>query len=473
MSTASVKVSVKDLLKKGHSFSELNQNVTLSGWVRSARGSKAVAFVMINDGSCQENLQIVANQDLSNFAKVSKLLTGTSLTISGTVVKSQGQGQGVEIHATQIEIVGEVAADYPLQKKATSLEFLREIAHLRPRTQLFGAIFRIRNALSWATHKFFHEQGFYWIHTPIITASDCEGAGEMFRVTTLDAKNPPLNDKGQVNFKEDYFGSEAHLTVSGQLNVECFCQGLSKVYTFGPTFRAENSNTHRHLSEFWMIEPELAFAGLDDVADLAISYIKFMLLHVLDQCKSELSFLAKDENADLVERLTQVANAPFHRVTYTEAIEILKKAQSTAGGSFEFAPDWGMDLQTEHERYLTEKHFCGPTIVTDYPRGIKAFYMKQNDDGKTVRAMDILVPGLGEIIGGSQREENYDKLLARIKEMGLDEKDYWWYLDLRRFGTVPHAGFGLGFERMVQYVTGTHNIRDVIAFPRSPNNANF
>ncbi|MBT3981903.1 MAG: asparagine--tRNA ligase [Bacteriovoracaceae bacterium] len=459
----SVKKIIKDRIHEG--------SVVVEGWVRFVRKSKQFCFVVFNDGSTQDNMQIVVDASLSNYAEISKMINGTSISVLGDLRVSEGKGQAVELDAKEFTIVGHVEADYPLQKKATSLEFLRENAHLRARTQLFGAVFRVKNALSYATHRFFQEQDFYWIHTPILTASDCEGAGEMFRVSTLDPKNPPLDDKGEIDYTKDYFGAPTHLTVSGQLNVECFSMGLNKVYTFGPTFRAENSHTHRHLSEFWMIEPEIAFAGLDEVADLAIEYMKYLINYCLSHCPKELEFIEKRESPGLVERLQGVVTSEVVKITYTKAIEILEAAH--AKENFEFAPKWGIDLQTEHERYLTEGFHQGPVIVTDYPKDIKAFYMKLSDDGKTVRAMDVLVPGIGEIIGGSQREEKLDTLKKRIKEMNLSESDYWWYLDLRKYGTAPHGGFGLGFERMVQYVTGLHNIRDVMAFPRVQGNAKF
>jgi asparaginyl-tRNA synthetase len=447
----------------------IGQEVLIQGWLKSLRKSKAFSFMVLNDGSYQKDFQIVADEKLAGYEEFVKSNIGTSMSICGTVVKSQGQNQAIELQASSVEIVGTVAEDYPLQKKGTSLEFLREVAHLRPRTNTFGAVFRVRHALSMATHKFFDEKGLFYLHTPIITGLDCEGAGEMFRVTTLDLMNIPKNDKGQVDFSKDYFAKETSLCVSGQLEGEAFACGMGGIYTFGPTFRSENSNTSRHLAEFWMIEPELAFAGLDDVAELAAEYIQYMIKYAMEKCPLELEFFNQMYDKNLLVRLNEVMNTPFKKITYTEAIEILKNTKE----KFDFIPDWGMDMQTEHERYLCEKHFNGPVIVTDYPKDIKAFYMKLNPDGKTVRAMDVLVPGVGELIGGSQREEDHDKLIARMEEMQMDVAAYKWFLDLRRFGTVPHAGFGLGFERAVMYITGMSNIRDVIPFARTPKNAEF
>lgn len=460
-------------IKSLHATSPVEQTHTVKGWIKSLRNSKKFSFMVLNDGSSHKDLQIVVDATLENYAAIAALGLHSSVEVTGLVVGSLGKGQSIEMQAKSITIVGTIPEDYPLQKKETSLEFLRENAHLRGRTQLFSAVFRIRHTLSKATHDFFHERGYFYLHTPIITSSDGEGAGEMFRVSTLKPENPPMVS-GKVDYSKDYFARETFLNVTGQLEGECYAMALGKIYTFGPTFRAENSNTARHLSEFWMIEPEVAFADLDDVADLGRDYIQFMMKRALEFNRDELEFLAgKNNNPDLIATLEHVASSPFARVTYTEVIDILKKAQA-AGHKFEFAaPDWGGDLATEHERYMCEIHFKKPTIVTDYPKDIKAFYMKQNPDGKTVRCMDILVPGVGEIIGGSQREEDYDKLTTRMKEMGLDPAGYWWYTDLRRFGTTPHAGFGLGFERAVMYVTGMTNIRDVIAFPRTPKNAEF
>ncbi|MBF0208058.1 MAG: asparagine--tRNA ligase [Oligoflexia bacterium] len=489
---------IKDLLKLDCAVNgaDVNgaDNLVVKGWVRSLRKGKSFSFIMLNDGSSQQSLQIVADSQLANYDDVSKMTMGYCVSVQGRLVSSSGKGQSVELQAQSIEILGEVAPEYPLQKKATSLEFLREVAHLRARTNTFGAVFRMRHALSLATHKFFSDRGFYYVHTPIITASDCEGAGAMFKVTTLDIDSPatlPLskNQQGQqghqgrqekLDYTKDYFSRAAHLTVSGQLEAECFALGLGAVYTFGPTFRAENSNTPRHLSEFWMIEPEVSFCDLDQLADLATDYLQFLIGYVLDNYFPELTFLQElqgqqeqqeQQNEGLVARLQQVREAKFTKITYTEAITILER--STASKQFEFKVSWGMDLQTEHERYLTEQHFRGPVIVTDYPQEIKAFYMKQNSDGKTVRAMDVLVPGIGEIMGGSQREDDYQKLFKRINDLGLNPDDYWWYLDLRKFGSAPHSGFGLGLERALMYITGMNNIRDVIPFPRYPGSAEF
>ena len=448
-----------------------NQEVLVSGWVKSIRVSKKFSFMMLNDGSCQKDLQIIIDASLDNYSDVTKMITGFCVSVDGLLVASKGKGQSVEMQAKKIRVLGSTDSSYPLQKKNTSMEFLREVAHLRARTNTFGAIYRVRHALSFATHKFFNEKDFYYINTPIITASDCEGAGEMFSVTPLDMGNIPRNENNKIDFTTDFFSKAAFLTVSGQLNAECLALGLGAVYTFGPTFRAENSNTPRHLSEFWMIEPEMAFFDLDATASLATEYLKYLFGYILENCSEELSFLEKRSGKVLKDQLKAVIDSPFEKITYTDAISILEKAPENK--KFEFPVFWGCDLQTEHERFLTEKYFKRPVIVTDYPKEIKAFYMKQNEDQKTVRAMDVLVPGVGEIIGGSQREEDYNKLLARISEMKLEEKDYWWYLQLRKFGSAPHSGFGLGLERACMYVTGTENIRDVIPFPRTPRNADF
>ncbi len=463
------KETIKELFLKG----EVDCDITIRGWIRSVRKSKHFSFLVLNDGTTINNLQVIVDATLSDYEKISTFLTGTSIEVFGKLVKSQGKGQSLEVQAKSVNVLGLAPENYPLQKKATSLEFLREVAHLRPRTQLFGAIFRLRHALAMATHSFFDKEGFYYLHSPIISGSDCEGAGEMFLVTTLDVNNLPMVD-GKPDHSKDYFGKETHLTVSGQLQGECFAMGLNKVYTFGPTFRAENSNTPRHLAEFWMIEPEMAFYDLDDNANLAASYIKYLISYALEKCPEEMEYFSKrleEENKDAghIERLKLVRDSEFKRITYTEAVEILSKSNK----KFEFPTHWGAELQTEHERYLTEVHFKAPVIVTDYPKGFKAFYMKLNDDQKTVRAMDVLVPGVGEIIGGSQREEDFEKLSKRIKELGMKEEDYSWYLDLRRFGSVPHSGFGLGFERAMMYISGMSNIRDVIPFPRTPKNAEF
>ncbi|MCS6905748.1 MAG: asparagine--tRNA ligase [Bacteroidia bacterium] len=449
----------------------IDSEYTVCGWVKTRRSSKKVSFVEINDGSGPQNLQVVVDNALVEAETLKKITTGTAVRISGMVVKSVGIEQPIEMQARRIEILGEADAEtYPLQKKAHSYEFLREIAHLRFRTGIFGSIFRIRSAIAFAIHKFFQERGFFYLHTPIITGADCEGAGAMFQVTTLPLNTVPMQN-GKPDFGQDFFGKPTHLTVSGQLNAELAAMGLSEVYTFGPTFRAENSNTSRHLAEFWMIEPEMAFYELEENIQLAEDLLKYLLQYALQNCREDLEYLQKhvEDNDDLIETIQKVAEADFIRLEYTEAIEILKNS----GVNFEFPVAWGCDLQSEHERYLVEKHFAKPVIVINYPKEIKAFYMRLNEDGKTVRAMDILFPGIGEIIGGSQREERYDKLLRRIHELGLPEAEYWWYLDTRKFGSVPHSGFGLGFERLLLFITGMSNIRDVIPFPRTPGNAEF
>ena len=448
-----------------------DRKVTVKGWVRTKRDSKNIIFFEINDGSCFSSIQAVVDKsrNIVDDGMNHRLLTGASVVVTGSLAASQGQGQGVEIQADSVELVGEAPTDYPLQKKRHSFEFLREIAHLRPRTNTFGAVTRVRNSLASAIHDFFQDRGFLWIHTPIITGSDAEGAGNMFQVTTMDMAAPPRNGEGEVDYDQDFFGKKAHLTVSGQLQVENFACSMGNVYTFGPTFRAENSNTTRHLSEFWMIEPEMAFCDLDGNRQLAEDFIKHLLSRVLEDCTEDMAFFNKWIEKGIVENLEAVIKAPFAHLTYTEAVAELEKAKV----DFEFKPSWGIDLQSEHERYLTETVIGGPVAVTDYPRDIKAFYMKQNDDGKTVRAMDVLVPRLGEIIGGSQREDDFGRLESRIREMGMDPAEYDWYLDLRKYGTVPHSGFGLGFERIVQYVTGMQNIRDVIPFPRAPKTIAF
>ena len=456
---------IKDLLSRDSAGGE----VQIQGWVKTRRSSKSVAFLQVSDGSTLADLQVVADQNLPNFSLVDSLNTGCSVTVYGTLAESPGKGQKYEIQATSIDLVG--AADpetYPLQKKRHTPEFLREIAHLRPRTNTFGAMARVRNALSMAIHTFFQNRGFLFIQTPMITASDAEGAGAMFRVTTLDLENLPVKD-GKVDHEADFFGKPAFLTVSGQLEAEIFALAMSDVYTFGPTFRAENSNTSRHLAEFWMVEPEVAFCDLDGLAELSEDFLKHIFNHVLANCAEDLEFFSKWYDKDVVTTLQGIVESNFERITYSEAVDLLK----ASGEKFEFPVEWGLDLQSEHERYLTERKFGRPVIVTGYPKEIKAFYMRQNDDGKTVAAMDVLVPRIGEIIGGSQREERQDLLLARLRESGLPEQEYWWYLDLRRYGTAPHSGFGLGFERTVQFVTGVPNIRDVIPFPRTPNNAEF
>ncbi len=456
---------------KGDVSSLTGNLVNVKGWVRTKRGNKNVAFIALNDGSIIHNIQVVVDVQSFNNDELLKLVTtGACISVNGTLVESRGQGQSVEINASEIIVFGTADPEkYPLQKKGHTLEFLREIAHLRPRTNTFGAILRIRHALAFAIHKYFNDNGFYYLHTPIITGSDAEGAGAMFRVTTLDLKNPPVNQQGQIDYTQDFFGKETNLTVSGQLEGEIGALALSSIYTFGPTFRAENSNTARHLAEFWMIEPEVAFNDITDNMNLAENFLKYVVKYVLENCPDDLEFLQKMYDNDLVERLNFVIDNSFERLTYTEAIDILL----ASGQNFEFQVKWGVDLQAEHERYLVEKHFKKPVILTNYPKGIKAFYMKLNDDGKTVRAMDVLFPKIGEIIGGSQREEDHDKLLSRIMEMGIHQEDVWWYLETRKFGTAPHSGFGLGFERLMLFITGMGNIRDVIPFPRTPQNAEF
>ena len=444
-------------------------DVLVQGWVKTRRSSKAVSFVQISDGSTLTDIQVVADESLPNFQAVEALTTGCSVSVVGTLVDSPGKGQKYEIHAKSIEIVGESDPDtYPLQKKRHTVEFLRDIAHLRPRTNTFGAMARVRNALAYAIHGFFQEKGFLFLQAPMITTSDAEGAGAMFRVTTLDLEKVPMKD-GSVDVEEDFFGKPTFLTVSGQLEAESFALALSDVYTFGPTFRAENSNTSRHLAEFWMVEPEVAFCDLDGLADLSEEFLKHVFTYVLNHCQEDLGFFNQWYDKTAISTLEGIVNSNFERLTYTEAVDILQ----ASGESFEFPVVWGSDLQSEHERYLAETKVGKPVIVTDYPKEIKAFYMRMNEDEKTVRALDVLVPRIGEIIGGSQREERRDVLLERMRQSGLDEKHYWWYLDLRSYGTVPHAGFGLGFERTVQFVTGVANIRDVMPFPRTPNNAEF
>ncbi len=448
----------------------LGKEVCVMGWVRTRRGNKHVQFVALNDGSSVKNVQIVF--DLAKFSEeeLKSITTGSSLKVDGILVESMGKGQSVEVQAEKLEIFGTADPNlYPLQKKGHTLEFLREKAHLRPRTNTFGAILRVRSALAFAIHKFFQERGYFYLNTPLITASDCEGAGAMFQVTTLDLNNLPKMEDGKVDFSADFFGKPTALTVSGQLEGELGATALGAIYTFGPTFRAENSNTPRHLSEFWMIEPEVAFFDITDNMDLAEDFIKYCIRYALDNCADDIAFLAEHYDPELVDRLKFVVDNEFVRLTYTEGVKILEES----GHKFEFPVYWGADLQSEHERFLVEEHFKKPVILTDYPKEIKAFYIKLNEDGKTVRAMDVLFPKIGEIIGGSEREENFEKLEGRINELGIPMKDMWWYLDTRRFGTVPHAGFGLGFERLVLFVTGMTNIRDVIPFPRTPNNAEF
>ncbi len=463
------RIKIVDLLKNS-AEGIIGSDVTIKGWVRTRRDSKNVVFIAVNDGSIIHSIQVVADTSKFDESLLKDITTGSGVRISGKLTESPAQGQPVEIHAGEIEIYGKCPSDsYPLQKKGHTLEFLREIAHLRPRTNTFGAILRIRHAMAFAIHKYFNEHGFNYLHTPIITGSDAEGAGAMFHVSTLDINNPPRTADGKVDFSQDFFGKETNLTVSGQLEGELGALALGEIYTFGPTFRAENSNTPRHLAEFWMIEPEMAFYDITDNMDLAEDFLKSLIKYALEYCHDDLEFLQKMYDKELIPRLQGIIDSEFKRLTYTEAIDILVKS----GQKFEFPVSWGTDLQAEHERYLVEQHFKLPVILTDYPIEIKAFYMKQNDDGKTVRAMDVLFPRIGEIIGGSQREENYDKLLNRIKELNIPEKDIWWYLETRKFGSVPHSGFGLGFERLILFVTGMANIRDVIPFPRTPKNAEF
>ncbi|MBQ2033349.1 MAG: asparagine--tRNA ligase [Alistipes sp.] len=457
---------IAEILKSG----VVGSDITVKGWVRTKRGNKNVAFIALNDGSCVANIQIVV--DLASFdeEKLKLVTTGACLRVDGKLVESPASGQGVEVQAADIEIYGTADPEtYPLQKKGHSLEFLRDIAYLRPRTNTFGAVLRIRHAMAFAIHKYFNDNGFYYLHTPLITGSDCEGAGAMFNVTTLDIANPPRTEDGKVDYSQDFFGKPCNLTVSGQLEGELGALSLGRIYTFGPTFRAENSNTPRHLAEFWMIEPEMAFYELEDNMELAEDFLKYLIRYALENCREDLEFMNKMWDKELIERLEFVLANDFVRLDYTEGINILK----ASGRKFEFPCEWGCDLQSEHERYLVEEHFKRPVILINYPKEIKAFYMKQNEDGKTVRAMDVLFPKIGEIIGGSEREADYGKLSARVKELGMNEADIWWYLDTRRWGSAPHSGFGLGFERLLLFVTGMGNIRDVIPFPRTPNNAEF
>jgi asparaginyl-tRNA synthetase len=458
---------VKEIYKDYKAY--LNQEVKLSGWIRSVRTQKTLGFIVLNDGTYFNNVQVVFEDHLTNFDQLTKLSVGSSIIVKGILIESPGKGQDFEVSANSIEIVGMADLDFPIQKKRHTFEYLRTIAHLRPRTNTYTAVFRVRSILSYAIHKFFNDRGFVYIHTPIITGSDCEGAGQMFRVTTLDPQNPPLTEHNTVDFKEDFFGKETNLTVSGQLAVENFCMTLRNVYTFGPTFRAENSNTARHASEFWMIEPEIAFADLSDNMKLAEDMMKFICSFILETASEEMKFFNTYIYKGLISRLENLINSEFKHITYTEAIDILTKSKK----KFEFPVEWGTDLQSEHERFITEVVYKKPVFVTDYPKKIKAFYMRLNDDNKTVAAMDLLVPEVGEIIGGSQREERLDVLKKNIEDFGLDREDYWWYLDLRRYGTVPHSGFGLGLERALMYLTGMTNIRDVIPFPRTPNSAEF
>ena len=465
-----MRIRIKDLKQK-KLILQVGSELTVKGWVRTVRNQKTFSFIEINDGSTLSNFQVIANPDIPNYEKlISELSTGVSVSITGVLEKSPGDKQDLEMHAKKIEIIGKCnPEEYPLQKKRHSFEFLRSIAHLRPRTNTIGAVARLRNALAFATHSFFQQNGFLYLNSPIITGSDCEGAGEMFRVSTLDPEKLPRGDKGQIDYSQDFFARPTFLTVSGQLSGEVYASALSDVYTFGPTFRAENSNTSRHLAEFWMIEPEMAFADLNDNMDNAESYLKFVIKYALEHCPEDMEFFDKHISPGLIERLKLIVDTPFERSTYTYAIRILEKADK----KFEYPVKWGVDLQSEHERFLAEEFFKKPVIITDYPKEIKSFYMRSNDDGKTVAAMDVLVPKIGEIIGGSQREERLDYLVKKIKDAGLNEEDYWWYLELRKYGTVPHAGYGVGFERLVQFVTGMENIRDVIPFPRYPGKADF
>ena len=461
------KLTIKNIYRNFASFKDTD--VTIEGWVRTLRASKSFGFIEVNDGSFFKNVQVVFDTNLSNFEEISKLTIGSSIKVNGKLVETENAKQPFEIQATSVEVENLCDNEYPIQKKKHSFEYLRTVAHLRPRTNTFSAVFRVRSALSYAIHKFFQERGFVYVHTPILTASDCEGAGEMFNVNSFDLNNIPKTDSNEVDFSKDFFGKSAHLTVSGQLNAETFATAFRNIYTFGPTFRAENSNTVKHAAEFWMIEPEICFADLNDDMDLAEDMIKYIFSYVLENCPEEMEFFNKFIDTSLLDRLNNVINSDFGRITYTDAIKELEKHND----EFEFKVSWGIDLQTEHERYLAERIFKKPVFVTDYPKDIKAFYMKQNPDGKTVAATDLLAPGIGEIIGGSQREENYDKLVARMKELNMDLDEYWWYLDLRKYGSVDHAGFGLGFERALMYLTGMQNIRDVIPFPRTPKNCEF
>ncbi|NRT78402.1 asparagine--tRNA ligase [Clostridium beijerinckii] len=460
-------ILIRSLYRNTDDF--LSKEITISGWIKTLRSSNAFGFIEVNDGSFFKNIQVVFDDKLNNFKEISKLPISSSISVIGILVATPEAKQPFEIQAKNIIIEGMSNSDYPLQKKRHTFEYLRTIAHLRPRSNAFAATFRVRSVAAYAIHKFFQDQNFVYTHTPIITGSDCEGAGEMFRVTTLDPKTPELSKDGSVDFSKDFFGKETNLTVSGQLNAECFALAFRNIYTFGPTFRAENSNTTRHAAEFWMIEPEIAFADLQDDMDLAENMLKYVIKYVMDECPEELEFFNQFIDKGLLERLNHVVSSDFAKVTYTEAVEILQKC----GKKFDYDVSWGIDLQTEHERYLTEEHFKKPLFVTDYPKDIKAFYMRLNDDEKTVAATDLLVPGIGEIIGGSQREERLDVLKDRMTELNLSEDDYWWYLELRKYGETKHAGFGLGFERLIMYITGMTNIRDVVPFPRTPGSSEF
>ncbi|WP_148557834.1 asparagine--tRNA ligase [Terrisporobacter glycolicus] len=460
-------IEIKDLYRDKEQYIE--KDVKIAGWIRTSRISKNFGFIELNDGSFFKNMQVVLDDKLENFKEIGKLPISSSVLVEGKLVATEGAKQPVEIHATKIVLEGESDNSYPLQKKRHTVEYLRTIAHLRPRSNMFSAVFRVRSVAAYAVHKFFQERNFVYSHSPIITGSDCEGAGEMFRITTLDLDNVPKTEEGKIDYSEDFFGKEANLTVSGQLNAEIMALAFRNVYTFGPTFRAENSYTGRHASEFWMIEPEIAFADLEDNMELAEDMVKYIINYVLEHCPEEMEFFNAFVDKGLLERLKSIVSSDFIRITYTKAVELLLEC----GEKFEYPVEWGIDLQTEHERYITEQIYKAPVFVTDYPKDIKAFYMRLNEDGKTVRAMDLLVPGVGEIIGGSQREERHDVLLERIDEFQLNREDYWWYLELRKFGTATHSGFGLGFERMIMYLTGVSNIRDVIPFPRTPKNCEF
>lgn len=460
-------ILVKSLYRNTSEY--LNKEVSITGWIRTLRASNAFGFIEINDGSFFKNIQVVFDNNLSNFKEISKLPISSSLKVVGTLVETPNAKQPFEIQAKEVIIEGMSDSDYPLQKKRHTFEYLRTIAHLRPRSNAFSAVFRVRSVAAYAIHKFFQDKGFVYTNTPLLTGSDCEGAGEMFRVTTFDLENVPMTEEGTVDYSKDFFGKETNLTVSGQLNAETFALAFRDVYTFGPTFRAENSNTARHAAEFWMVEPEISFADLNDDMKLAEEMLTYVIKYVMKECPEEIEFFNKFIDKGLVERLNHVANSEFAKVTYTEAVEILKACDK----KFEYPVEWGIDLQTEHERYLTEEHFKRPLFVTDYPKDIKAFYMRMNDDNKTVAAMDLLVPGIGEIIGGSQREERLDVLKKRMAELNLNEEDYWWYLELRKYGETKHAGFGLGFERLIMYITGMTNIRDVIPFPRTTGQSDF
>lgn len=461
-------VLIKNLFRESDKYA--GSDIVVRGWIRTNRGSNKFGFIELNDGSFFKSVQVVYEAEfLDNFEEISKAPISAALKVEGTFVLTPQAKQPFEIKAKTVTVEAGSDADYPLQKKRHSMEFLREIAHLRPRSNTFSAVFRVRSMVAYAIHKFFQENNFVYVHTPIITASDCEGAGEMFKVTTLDMEQPPRDENGKIDYSEDFFGKEAGLTVSGQLEAETFALAFRNVYTFGPTFRAENSNTARHASEFWMIEPEMAFADLKDNMDVAEAMIKYIINYVMENAPEEMEFFSKFIDKGLIDRLNNIVNSDFERITYTEAVELLKKS----GEEFQYPVEWGIDLQTEHERYITEKIYKKPVFVTDYPKEIKAFYMRLNDDGKTVAACDLLVPGVGEIIGGSQREERYDVLKARIEEMGMAEEDYWWYMDLRKYGGVKHSGYGLGFERIIMYITGMGNIRDVLPFPRTPKSADF